>query len=244
MICMDKRIRDMYEATKNPGFDLPPKDAELPVTWTKIFYKQYPRLPNVPLEPRRVDGEVEQLLKKRKSTREFERKQMSLDLVSDLLCKGVGINRREGRTYPSAGARYPVETYLAAFDVERLEPGIYHYDIRNRRLETLLQEDLSEKMSNFVSPFVEWAPAAFIFTSVISRSEVKYGVNAYRFSLIEAGHMVQNISLLAEKYGLGGCPIAGFVNDTVQEALDLTQEELPLYTYPFGFPKAAAQSKD
>ena len=80
-------------------------------------------------------------------------------------------------------------------------------------------------------------PTFAFFTAVIPRSEVKYGINAYRFALLEAGHMAQNAYLLCTKNGLGCCTIGGFVNDAIVELLDLTENELPIYVFAGGYPR-------
>ncbi len=234
---MDDLTRKYYEATKIS--EIKKEDTTAPVTWTEIFYKRYPRMKNICLEPAIETGELEQTIKKRKSIREFEKKPLEFSKLSSLLCHGLGRvhPKSERRGYPSGGARFPVETYLMAFEIGGLSRGAYHYDVFNNNLELLLEEDLTDKIEHFLSPYISWAPAIFIFTSVISRSEVKYGLNAYRFSLIEAGHMVQNLFLLCTKYGLGGCPVAGFISNTVTEVLDLTEEELPLYAFACGYTK-------
>jgi len=63
---------------------------------------------------------------------------------------------------------------------------------------------------------------------------VKYGTKAYPFSLIEAGHMGQNILLTANDLGIGSCPIGGFIDETIAEVLDLTEDEIPIYTISLG----------
>ena len=89
-------------------------------------------------------------------------------------------------------------------------------------------------MCLFVSPFIENPALALIMTSVIPRSEVKYGNKAYPFSLLEAGHIGQNISLLSAKYNLCCCAIGGYVDETICEVLDLTPDEIPLYSLAIG----------
>ena len=38
---------------------------------------------------------------------------------------------------PSAGALYPIETYIAAHNIENVESGVYHYNIREHLLEEI-----------------------------------------------------------------------------------------------------------
>ena len=85
-----------------------------------------------------------------------------------------------------------------------------------------------------VSPHLTGTAVALVFTAVIARAEVKYGARAYAFSLLEAGHMAQNISLVCTKLDIGCCPVGGFVNDTLVKIIDLTEHEIPIYVYGMG----------
>ena len=70
----------------------------------------------------------------------------------------------------------------------------------------------------------------------ISRSAVKYGLRAYPYSLIEAGHIGQNICLKCAELGVGCCPVSGFVDEEIVKLLDLTEYELPVYSISIGYP--------
>ena len=72
---------------------------------------------------------------------------MTLQELSFLLWAATGIQRvdhgYEFRTAPSAGALYPIETYLYVNNVEGLSQGIYHYNIEEHVLEQLNLGDFS-----------------------------------------------------------------------------------------------------
>jgi SagB-type dehydrogenase family enzyme len=139
------------------------------------------------------------------------------------------------RFYPSAGARYPIESYVIANNVNELEKGLYHYNIKNNELEMLLKNDLHINSSEiFGDEINKNNPNFIILTSVMSRTEVKYGVNAYRFSLLECGHIGQNIYLFSQKEKLGCCAIGGFDNNKLVNLLDLSNNEIPLYCFSLG----------
>jgi len=140
----------------------------------------------------------------------------------------------ERRTYPSGGARFPVELYLFSFNIEGLDKGAYHYNIKEEKIELLLKKDLTNKRRELISPYLENPAAVISFTSVISRSEVKYGYRAYPYSLIESGHMGQNIHLKCAELGIGSCSVSGFVDKIIAELLDLTEDEIPIYTIGLG----------
>jgi nitroreductase len=72
---------------------------------------------------------IEELLRQRRSVREFSSKPLDLWQVSQLAWAAQGITDPEGlRTAPSAGALYPLEVYTAAGNVKSLTPGVYRYD--------------------------------------------------------------------------------------------------------------------
>lgn len=112
---------------------------------------------------------------------------------------------------------------------------MYHYNCKSNELESLLEKDLSLESSQIFGEAYKGNPNFIVINGVISRTEVKYGINAYRFALIESGHIGQNISLLAQKENLGCCALGGFDNDKLSKLLDINQEdEIPLYVFSLG----------
>lgn len=210
-----------------------------PIEFVHVFKKTYPRLPRVRLPDDGRGRDLVSLLHGRRSVRDFRRSPIRFSQLSNILrsceiCSDVAGS--EKRTYPSAGARFPVEIYPVVFDVDGVEPGVYHYSMSDNVLECLLHRDTSDDAMYFVSSHVTNAAAALILTTVISRSEVKYGAKAYPFSLIEAGHMGQNILIASAVEGVGACPVGGYACDAIIEALDLTPGELPIYVVALGSP--------
>ncbi len=235
---MLEEIRKFYDSIKNKEV-LEDSEGPVPITHIHVFHKEYPRLPSFEL-PKIEDGEskFDLLLKARKSTRDFSDKPIKLEELAQILrsYKIVDVGRDpERRTYPSGGARFPVELYLISFNLDSLKQGVYHYNIKKENLELLLEKNLKSKQSEIVSPYLNNPAGTIILTSVIARSEVKYGLRAYPYSLIEAGHICQNIHLKCTELGIGSCPVNGFVDDTIKEALDLIDDEVPIYTISFGW---------
>ncbi len=213
-------------------------EGEVPVTHVHVFHKEYPRFPHIDLpKTDDPDSQLDMLLNIRESTRIFSNTPIELKDVARILksCRITDTNREpERRSYPSGGARFPVEIYLVSYNVDGLDSGAYHYNIKKEFLEQLLKEDLKTKRREMISPYLENPAATIVFASVISRSEVKYGYKAYPFSYIEAGHMGQNIHLACAEIGIGSCSVSGYVDDTIAEILDLTNDEIPIYTISIG----------
>jgi nitroreductase len=117
------------------------------------LYKEYPHKPKVdlgPFEPREAMP-LQQALKGRRSIRNFQQEPITRDQLSYLLWASTGIQRVEAgyefRTAPSAGALYPIETYLLVNNISGLEMGLYHYSIRTHQLEQLEQADLRRQIA-------------------------------------------------------------------------------------------------
>ena len=63
--------------------------------------------------------------------------------------------------------------------------------------------------------------ALVFITSLTERTAFKYGEAGYRFALVEAGHMAQNLALAATGLGLGAVTVGGFFHRAVDAILGL-----------------------
>jgi len=116
------------------------------------------------------------------------------------------------RTAPSAGALYPAELYLVAQNVIGLDDGVYHY--------SPLTHNLSRLRAGLPFAAAKDRPMVrFLVSSVFFRSAWKYGPRAYRYCLLDAGHMVQNLLLATAMHGLTGCPDYDFDDDAANAVL-------------------------
>ncbi len=211
-------------------------------------YKEYPDRPRMALpEPERQAVPLDDALRNRRSVRGFSEEPLSLEELSYLLWASDGITRRERgyefRTAPSAGALYPVETYVAVNDVAGVVPGIYHYSVKHHALEQIRKGHLGEEVARAAldQGMCASAPAVLLWTAMFERSRWKYGERAYRYVYLDAGHMAQNLSLAAVSLGLGTCQIAAAFDDEVNELLGVDgEEESVLYMSVVGRPKESA----
>ena len=98
------------------------------------------------------------------------------------------------RSTASAGALYPNEIYVCAHDVEGLDPGTYHFDIFQRNLVVLRNISCLDSLENSLADTGKNALAAtFFITAIFNRSAWKYRKRAYRYVLLDAGHVLQNL---------------------------------------------------
>ena len=209
------------------------------------LYKTYPGSAKVALpafEPNRPMT-LHETLRKRRSVRRFQAKPLSLGQLGYLLWASTGIQRTEQgyefRTAPSAGALYPIETYVVAHAVRDVPPGAYHYDIRAHELEMIRAGDLRGPLAAAVlgQGLCAEAPAVIVWTAVFARSKWKYGQRAYRYIYLDAGHIAENLALAAVSLGLGTCQIGALFDDEVNKLLDVDGvEESVIYMSVAGVP--------
>ena len=235
---MEGKIQKFYELTKlhpnDINSDFPPED-QWPLQWIKILYKSYPRFPKINLKP---DANFFRLQADIETNRSFGNEKITFEEFSSLLLFSCGLNEDRGnerRFYPSAGARYPIEMYILASHIVDLERGIYHFNVKDSCLEKIIDTP----NNNYFHELVDFEPEAgtpniLLMTSVISRSETKYGINSYRYSLIEAGHIGQNIYQNCFLLNIACCALGGIFNDNISSTLDLDKNEIPIYAIAFG----------
>lgn len=107
------------------------------------------------------------------------------------------------RSVASAGALYPFETYVNVVNIDGLDPGLYHHNVAGNALEKLHEaaslHQLAEQLILKVDP-----ASAFVFflTSIFFRSSWKYRERAYRYHLLDTGHLLENLSLALKYHGL------------------------------------------
>ncbi len=125
------------------------------------------------------------------------------------------------RAAPSAGACYPIDTYVVVNRVEGLEAGLYRYDVEGRRLGRLRTGDLSAAIAAACLDQEMAAEAAVVFAWVAApaRAKGRYRERAYRYVYLDAGHIGQNLHLAATALGLGCCAIGAFFDDEVNALL-------------------------
>ena len=146
--------------------------------------------------------------------------------------------RYDLRTAPSAGALFSCELYLAALNIKNLKRGIYHYAPGHNELEILnLTNDVGTMMNESIidaAVFQNWA-ASLIITGTFRKAITKYGERGYRYILLDAGHIGQNIYLAATALNLGVVGVCGFYDDKVNDVLSLDSlDESALYLMLLG----------
>jgi len=195
-------------------------------------FKQYKEAEKIKLPTDwKMEADLSRVLQYRRSHRRYGDNALRLDDLAMLLWASQGISARAGnfflRTAPSAGALYPVETYLSIQNVESLAPGLYHFQPAEFSLEKLSEGSAAKKVAEaaLAQNFMAKAGVVFIWSAILRRNFAKYGHRGLRYIMMDAGHICQNMLLAAEGLQLGACPVAAFYDDELNGLLHLDGEE-------------------
>lgn len=233
-------VANLHQHTKSFK-DMPPSKNFIP----PIFKKYTTQKIALPKDFEKSNMNVEDAIKKRASWRDFsgniDMKEVSKVLYyangfRELVDTDLGILQKTNA--PSAGSRHPIEVYTILQRVDGIADGIYHYDNENHLLE-VISESLPEenelfKIYNNQNNLAK-ANIILFMTSIHRRTSWKYGPRAYRFIHLDAGHIGQNLYLIAEAMGLGCCAVGGWNDESTNGLLKIDGiRELVVYSVVVG----------
>lgn len=193
------------------------------------LFKEYADAEKLTLPPivRHAGISLEQAMARRRSVRDYTDVPLGIAELGRLLHYSTGINdTRWGsglRSAPSAGAQYPIETYLVVHNVTALTPGIYHYRVRDHGLDRLRAGDFRQPIIDAAlgQEFFGKANVVFVLSAISQRTRWRYQERSYRYVMLEAGHIGQNIYLTVAGMGLGACAVGAFWDDDVNRLIQV-----------------------
>ena len=183
-------------------------------------------------EPAPLSLRLDECLKKRRSIREYGEAPLHLNELSALLWAAQGITSPGGlRTAPSAGAIYPLKSYVLAFRVQGLSPGFYAFDPEQQTLTPLAKGDKQARVAKACGDqqCVAECAAGLLLAAWYGRLRREFGDAAERLALMEAGHIGQNWHLAAAALGLGSVSIGKMDPAAIKLLLPVPEDEHPLY---------------
>jgi len=202
-------------------------------------YKEFPDLTkHFQIRPPDQQGgkPIWEVIAQRRSIREFSRQSISFSELSQMVWATQGITSRawgfDFRITPSAGALYPIETYIVANRVEEIPSGIYHYNVKESKLSLLKEGDFSSDLchAGLGQEMLEEAACVFIWTATVERSKWKYRERAYRYIYMDVGHIGQNLYLAATALKLGCCTVGAFFDEEVDRLIGVDgKREMSVY---------------
>ncbi|RUM88826.1 MAG: hypothetical protein DSZ25_01625 [Thermovibrio sp.] len=157
--------------------------------------------------------------------------ELSLQEISNLAFSMNGITKVENfhgepfgfRATPSAGALYPFELYLFIRNVPEIPDGIYHYQPYDHSVELLSRGDFFESLQTALCCSIETNCVAVI-TTIYQRSAWKYRKRAFRYCLLDAGHMVSNGVAFLRSVNLDATALSLFKDDLLNRLIGVDGE--------------------
>jgi SagB-type dehydrogenase family enzyme len=227
--------------------DLNPKTGEV------APFKEDPTADTIELPARTLpDMPLASAVGGRMSCRQFRDEPMVLTQLGNLLHTGYGVlgtidfwGEFCERPVPSGGGLYPLELYVLTQRVSGLSGGVYHYVPIAHALEIVRGDPLPSLLTAEMflgQPYLKEAAAVIVLTAVVERSLWKYEDRGYRYLLLEAGHVAQNLNLGATALGLGCLNLGGFFDEDLTALLSLDKDsEVVLYGVAVGLPRSASR---
>jgi len=227
--------KEFIEMTKYQNLGIYPQKQGVPMPPMELPLKGGEEMIDLPggKELDLSDTDLSDLIDKRQSLRKYADEPFSLQEFAFLLWGTQGVKTVTDRpvsfrTVPSAGSRHPFETYLLVNQVTGLNPGLYRYMAFSHQLAKLdgfdaIREDLTNACLKQKHVFN--SAVTFAWVAVPERTTWRYGNRGYRYIYLDAGHVCQNLYLLAESIGCGVCAIAAFDDDLANQALHLDGEQ-------------------
>jgi nitroreductase len=170
-----------------------------------------------------------QVLKERKSVRDFGPEQISRQMLSNLLWAAWGVNREDGRrTAPSASNRQEIDVYAIVAE------GAYLYDAKGNALKPVTQTDMRKLAGT--QAYAADAPVNLIYVADTAKLG---GDDAARLATANAdtGFIAQNVYLFCASEGLGTV-VRGSVNRAdLGKAMNLRAEQRIILAQSVGYPK-------
>ena len=200
-------------------------------------------LKHFPIRPLHQKGgkSLWEAVAQRRSIRDFSNQSITFSELSQLIWATQGITMKvqgfDFRASPSAGALYPIETYLVVNRVEEIPPGLYHYGVKEGQLALLREGSYGTELSHagLGQEMLGEAACVFVWTAVVGRSKWKYRERAYRYIYMDAGHIGQALYLAATALDLGCCTVGAFFDEEVDRIVGVDgKEEISVYLGAIG----------
>ncbi len=171
-----------------------------------------------------------EVLKDRKSTREFGSGAFSAQTLSNLLWAAFGINRPDGRrTAPSAMNWQEVSIYVATPE------GVYVYDAQTNALEPVVAGDL--RAATGTQSFVKDAAVNLVYVSDLSKAGTGASSEAEMYTAADVGFIAQNVYLYCASEGLATVVRGSIDKPGLAKTLKLQPQQKIILAQSVGYPK-------
>lgn len=171
-----------------------------------------------------------QAISERHTTRDFADKEISPQVLSNLLWVAWGLNRADGRrTVPTANNKQGMDVYAVT------AKGAYLYDAVANTLIPVSDKDLRALTGR--QDFVGKAPLNLVYVADYAKIATLSDYDKLRYSAAHAGFMGQNVYLYCASEGLNTVIRAWFDGPALEKALNLRPEQKIILSQTVGHPK-------
>ncbi|PFR05560.1 hypothetical protein COE50_25345 [Bacillus anthracis] len=242
----DDSINDEPDNFNSEGFRELIRQEGLPEFWKEIKGINTVNLPNPTKLP--TNYSFDEILLKRRSNRPWKQKTIELQELSNILYYSnietvrlrteAETNLEEKPELLLNSAFSALETYFFAFNIEGLEPGLYHYDPKNHAVilikDGMFRDELVHMVIGQDRP--KNAACAFVISAVWSRYMYRYRhPRAYRTLLVNIGELAQKYLTLGTAYDYSTFLTPALRDEYADSMLGVNgYEEAPLYVVAIG----------
>ncbi len=154
--------------------------------------------------------------------------------LATLLEYAYGYRKDDSRTFPSAGGMYSQTLFVMVQNVAGLKQGLYQYDPKRHLLGLIHKEIPSKETLSRALYYEKFSHAAAYLYLVMFKSQniKKYGSYTYAYSFLEAGHIGQNVYLIATALNVSCCAMGSARYHEINSLLDISGTAAN-YTYGF-----------
>jgi nitroreductase len=184
----------------------------------------------IPLPQPQTEGgrPLMQVLKERKTSRDFAPDKLPQQLLSNLLWAAFGVNRPDGkRTAPSAMNWQEMDIYVATGE------GLFLYDAKGNRLEPVLAQDI--RQATGTQSFVATAPLDLVYVADLSKAGS--GPDTELFTAANAGFISQNVYLFCASENLATVVRGSIDRVALAKAMKLRPEQRIILAQTVGYPR-------
>jgi len=170
-------------------------------------------------------------LKYRRTSREFDGRELPAQVLSNLLWAAFGVNRPGTgyRTAPSAVNWQEIDIYVA------MPGGLYLYDANTSVLMQVLPADIRALTGK--QQFVKDAPLNLIYVADLSKMGRSNDADKNFYSAADTGFISENVYLFCASEGLSTVVRGLFDRDGLSRVMNLRPEQKIILTQTVGYPK-------
>lgn len=207
--------------------------------WVLAFLFIFPllvfseELQSIQLPKPQLDGgkPLMQVLKERKSSREFSTEKLPMQVLSNLLWAAFGVNRPDSgnRTAPSAMNMQETDIYVATAD------SLYLFDAKAHFLKAVLGQDIRSMTGR--QPFVSQVPINLIYVADFSKMSRATNEDKEFYSAAHTGFISQNVYLYCASEGLATVVRALMDRSALAKVMKLRADQKITLVQSVGYPK-------